>query len=100
MDFGNFISDPWGTLFQPWTDLFNKALGNGEVFYLFPFIILTFGIWYKTQSPIMATTFMLVVGSLISSGSFYVGASSLGAVFTVFTAIGLTALIISLIFQR
>ena len=95
-----FINDPWNTTFSPFTDLFEKVFGNGQVFFLFPLIILTMGIYYKTHNPVFTSTFMIASGALLSSGSLFAGAANMSVVFVIFTAMGIVALFISLIFQR
>lgn len=100
INISEFMSDPLGTMVSPFTDLFFKAVGNGDVFYLFPFIILAFGIQVKLHNPMMTTAFIVTTGTLIAGGSFYTGAATIGVVFTIFVAIGLTGMIASILFQR
>jgi len=95
-----FINNPWNTTFSPWTDLFNNMVGNGNVFYLFPLIILTIGVYIKTQSATMTSLFMIATGALCGTGSFFTGASTIALMFVIFTAIGFVGLFIGIIFQR
>ncbi len=95
-----FMNDPWGTIFSPFTNFFEDAIGNGQVFYLFPLIILTFGIQIKTQNSIMTTMFMIGSGALLGAGSLFTGATSMAVMFTIFTALGFVGLFMSILFQR
>ena len=54
-----FMNDPWGTAFSPFTDFFGSVIGNGQIFYLFPLVVLTMGIQIKTQNSVMTTMFMI-----------------------------------------
>jgi hypothetical protein len=95
-----FINDPIGTAFKPFTDIFQHLVGNGNVFYLVPLIALTLGIWYKTDEPVMASMFMLGSGAILGAGTMTAGMESMSIVFTIFAAIGFTILIVSLILER
>lgn len=94
------MNDPWGTIFSPFTNFFNDVIGNGQVFYLFPLVILTMGVQIKTQKPIMTSMFMIGSGALLSGGSLFWGATNMAMVFLIFAAMGLVGLFLSLIFQR
>jgi hypothetical protein len=48
----------------------------------------------------MASMFMLGSGAILGAGTFTIGMESLGVMFTIFSAIGLTILIVSLILER
>jgi len=95
-----FIEDPIGTAFSPFTNLFQTIFGNGYVFYLIPLIVFTMMIWYKTDEPIMAAMFMIGSGTILGMGTLFAGIETLGVLFTIFSAIGLTILVISLILER
>ena len=95
-----FVDQPFNTSYGPWTDLFGSILGNGNVFFLVPVIVLTYGVYLKTESPIMASLFMITSGSLLGSGSIFVGAHDLAIAFTVFTAFGFVALFASILFMK
>jgi hypothetical protein len=95
-----FINDPIGTAFSPFTNLFRDLVGNGNVFYIVPLIVFTIGLWYKTDEPIMAAMFMIGSGAILGMGTLTAGMESLGILFTIFAAIGLTILIVSLILER
>jgi hypothetical protein len=95
-----FVNDPIGTAFSPFTNIFQQLVGNGNIFYLVILIALTLGIWYKTDEPIMASMFMLGSGAILGAGTLTIGMESLGIMFTIFSAIGLTILVVSLILER
>jgi len=96
----NFIDQPWNTTFSPYTDIFENVVGNGQVFWLFPLIILTFGIFVKTRNPAVTSLFMIASGGILGSGSIFLGAGQMGVVFGIFAGIGVVSLIIGMIFQR
>lgn len=94
------INDPWGTIFSPWTNLFENVVGNGGVFYLFPLSVLAFALYTKTQNTLMPSMFIMASGALLAGGNIFIGATSIAAVYIIFTAIGITGLFISLFFQK
>jgi len=96
----NATDDIIGTALSPFTNLFQQIIGNGNVFYLVPIIALSLGIWYKTDEPVFASMFIIGVGGILGMGSLLAGVEDLGIMFTIFAAIGLTILIISLILER
>ena len=95
-----FMNDPWGTAFSPFTDFFGSVIGNGQIFYLFPLVVLTMGIQIKTQNSVMTTMFMIGSGALLGTGSLFVGATPMAIMFTIYTALGFVGLFMSLLFQR
>lgn len=95
-----FIDNPFNTTYSPWTDLFETMVGNGQVFWVIPLIVLTVGVYIKTENPIMTTAFMVASGSIFSAGSVWSGAFDLASIFVIFTALGLTGMFISLLLQR
>ncbi|GAH03601.1 unnamed protein product, partial [marine sediment metagenome] len=56
-----WIQEPWRVSLKAFTDIFDKTVGNGGIFYIFLIIILAFGIYKKTNDPIFAM--MFIVGS-------------------------------------
>lgn len=96
----DFMNNTFGIPFSPYTDLFQNIFGNGNAFFLVPLIALTIGIWYKTEEPIMASMFMIGAGAILGMGSMTIGLNDMGLMFTIFSAIGLTILIMSFIFGR
>ena len=95
-----FINNPFNTTMSPFTNLFQHAVGNGNVFYLFPLVILTFGVYMKTRDATMTSMFMLASGALLSSASIFVNALDMAVLFMVFAAIGIVGVFVSLLFQR
>ena len=95
-----FVNDIIGTAFSPFTDVFQHLVGNGNAFYLVPLIALTLGIWFKTEEPIMAAMFMVGAGSILGTSTLFIGLTDLGTLFIIFTAIGFTILVISLVLNR
>ena len=95
-----FIDNPWNITFSPFTDLFESIFGSGNVFFLFPLVILTFGIYVKTHNAVMASVFMIGSGALLASGSIFTNAANMAFIFTIFTALGIVSLFVSLLFQR
>lgn len=100
VSWSEFIGDPFGETFSPFTNLFQNVIGNGQVFYLVPLVISTFGIQIKTQNPVMTSMFMIGSGALLSSSTLFVGATDMSVMFTIFAALGIVSLFMSLIFQR
>jgi hypothetical protein len=84
--------NPWNISTGPWTNLFQRFVGNGNVFYLFPLIILTVGVYYKTDNPAVTSAFMMGSGSLLSFGTLSMGVPDLPIIFGLFTAMGLIPL--------
>jgi hypothetical protein len=91
---------PWNTTFSPYTDMFAEIFGNGNVFYLIPLIVLAFGIYIKTENPVMAATFIMASGGIFAMGSFAAGLPELSMMFTIFVAMGITIIVASIIFQK
>lgn len=97
----DLIDAPWNTTFSPWTDLFEEFLtGAGSMFYLFPLAVITTALFVKTRDAVMVCMFMMASGALAASGSIFIGAIEMSMVFTVFAALGLAGLFISLLFKR
>ena len=95
-----FMESPWNTTFSPWTDMFATITGNGNVFYLFPLIVLTIGVYIKTRDAVMTSLFMITSGALCAAGGFFTNVGNIALLFTVFTAIGFVGLFVGFIFQR
>jgi hypothetical protein len=94
-----WINNPWGKSLEPFTNIFQESLNNGGVFYIFIIIVLAFAIYKKTDEPIFAMMFLVGSGAILSMGSFMAGVQNLGMLMTVFTAIGLTILVVSIAMQ-
>lgn len=98
-----FINDPWGTVFSPFTDFFNNILPGvdvGHLFYLFPLIVLAFGVQIKTESGLMTSMFIIGSGALLGLSGIFVGATQIAVVFLVFSALGIVGMVTSLLFQK
>ena len=95
-----WINAPWNTTFSPYTGMFEQIFGNGNVFYLIPLIVLAFGVYLKTENPIMAAMFMIGAGGIFSMGTMLAGLPELAMMFTIFTAIGVTIIVAGIVFQK
>jgi len=91
---------PWNTTLSPYTDTFDSIFGNGNVFYLFPLIVLAFALYMHTKNPVMAAMFIVGSGGILAMGTMFSGLTDLSMMFTIFAAIGITIIVISFIFQR
>jgi len=95
-----WINDPWNTTFSSFTDLFEDIMGVGGAFWLVPISVLCLAIYAKTENPTMVAMFMIASGALFSTGNLFTGNTSMSIMFTVFTALGITGLIGSLLYQK
>jgi len=95
-----WVDAPWNTTWSPYTDLFFDIFGNGQIFFIVPIIVLAFGVYYKTDSPLFATTFFMGISAILSIGTFMGGLSDLSMLFTIFAAISFSIVVISIIFQK
>lgn len=98
----DFWTDPFGNLFSTWTDLFERILGEGagNVFWLVPILVLAYGIYYKTDDPMMGVIFIMGSCALLASGSIFAGAIGAGVVFILITGLAMTGLILKTVFQK
>lgn len=96
----DLINEPWNTTFSPFTDLFESMAGNGQLFFLVPLSFVIIALYVKTRDPVMVSMFMLVSGSLLATGNIFFGAINMATVFTIFAAIGLVGLFLSIFFRR
>ena len=94
-----FLQNPWNVSFSPWTELFSRFVGNGNIFFLFPLIIITIGLWIKSEhnGPLVAV-FMMGSGALLSVGTLSMGLPDLPILFGIFAAFGLVPLFSSIFF--
>lgn len=95
-----FMDNPFNVTYSPWTDLFQNLVGNGQIFWLIPLVVLTLGVYIKSENPVMTTAFMIGMGSIFVSGSVFMGAPELTTAFIIFTALGITGMFIVLLLQR
>lgn len=102
MAISDFLDEPMGTIFEPFTDLFEVLINPnaGGVFYLFPLIVLTYAVHIKVKQPAVTSMFMIGAGATLSSGGLFWGASAMAAVFLIFSAMGVVGLFLSIYFQR
>lgn len=96
------LTDPWNMVTHSWSDLFESVLGSGSgmVFLLVPVIVLTIGLWVKTQNGVICSMFMISCGVLFSAGGVFTGSLGVLPVFIIFTAIGFVGLFMSMLFQK
>ena len=90
----DFINHPWNTTFGTYTDLL------GTPFWLIPVSFIAIALYIKTRNPVVATSFMVGSGLLLSSGNMFMGAPEMVFVYTVFTVISFVGLLSSIYFIR
>lgn len=95
-----WVENPWNTTFSPYTDMFSQIFGSGNVFYIIPIIVLAFGIYIKTENPVFASVFIMGASGIFAMGTFLAGLPELSMMFTIFTAIGITIVVASIVFQK
>ena len=88
------IDQPWDTIFSPFTDL----LGSG--FYLIPIAIIGAALYVKTREPIVISSYMLGVGSILTGVGLFAGFPDMVDVFGVMTVLGIVGLIASIFFMK
>lgn len=88
-----FLDNIWNTSFSPWTNLFNNYVGNGNVFYLFPLIIITLGLYiHSDHNSLLTSMFMIGSGALLGVGTLSMGLPHMPILFGIFAAMGLVPL--------
>lgn len=90
----NFTTHPWNTTMSPFVNLL------GTWFYLIPVSFIGAALFVKTRDPVMLSMYMITSGALLSTGSIFTGVMDMAVAYILFTAAGLTGLILSLIFRR
>jgi len=93
------VNHPWNTTFSPFTDFFTNVAGSGEMFYLVPYVFITIALFVKTRDPALSSAWMLGSGALLAGGSIFTGAIEMGTAFTIFAAIGIAGLFISIFWK-
>lgn len=88
----------WNYSTDPFTNLFEHFIGNGEVFYLVPLIVLTIGLYIKTDNIVVPSMFMIASGAIFSIATFSIGIPTMGFMFAIFATIGIASLFINLIY--
>ena len=88
------INDTWNTTWSPYTDLF----GGG--FFLIPVSFIGAALFMKTRDPAIIGMYMVGTGILLSAGGLWTGFGEGITVYIIFTALGIGALIYSVILGR
>lgn len=99
----DLIHDPFGTVFKPFTDFFEALLGpgGGNVFFLVPVLVLAFGLWVKNpEKPIVAVIFIIGASAILGLGNLFAHAYGAAVICIVLTALGLTSLVMNVVFHR
>ena len=95
--------DVWQMIWGAWTNLFEKLLGpgGGNVFFLIPVLVLTMGLWVKNpDKPMVAVAFLIIMCALLGSGNIFLHASGAAAVCIILSALGLTSMVLNIVFQQ
>ena len=88
----------WNYSTDPFTNLFHHFFGHGEIFYLVPLIVLTIGLYIKTNNITVPSMFMLGAGSILAVSTFAIGLPYMGLLFSIFAALGIVTLFANLIY--
>jgi len=98
----DFIDEPFNTTLKPFTDLFERFLGEGFglAFFIIPLSIIAVALYMKTRDPVMVSMYMLASGALFASGGAFMGMGGMVIVYILFAALGITGLFMSLFFRR
>lgn len=97
------INNPFGTIFSPFTDFFEGILGpgGGNVVFLVPVLVLAFGLWVKNnEKPMLAVVFIIGSSALLGLGNLFVHAYGAAVICLVLTGLGLTSMILNVVFHR
>jgi len=89
-----FINEPWNTTFAAFTDLL------GGAFWLIPISFIAMALYIKTRNPVVATSFLVGSGVLLSGGNMFLGAPEMVFVYTVFTVLSFVGLLASIYFMK
>lgn len=90
----DILSDPWGTTFSPFTDLFNSA------FWLIPLSFICVALYVKTRNPVGVSAFMVCSGLILSSGNMFMNHPEMSYLYMIFAAIGFIGVIIGVFFIK
>ena len=88
------VSDPWGTIFSPFTDL----LGTG--FWLIPLTFIAIALFVKTRDVVVASLFILASGVMLSGGNIFAGYPEMAFAYLIFAALGIVGLVLGIFFMR
>ena len=95
------IDHPWNTSLGPFNDIFEQVTGHAETLWLFIVVILTFAIFMASgKHPLYTSMFMVCAGGILAGGSIFTGAPIMAVMFTIFTAIGLASMFVSIYLQK
>lgn len=103
LDGSDLINNPFGVIFKAFTDFFESILGpgGGNVFYLFPILILTFGLWVKNpDEPMLPVVFFIGSSALLGAGSLFMHAYGAAIISLVLCGFALTGLIMNTVLQK
>jgi len=102
MAIGDFLDNPLDAMFDPFTNMFRYLINDqaGQVFWLFPIIVLTYAVHIKVKNTAVTSLFMIGTGASLASGGLFVGASAMAGVFIIFAALGFVSLFMNIYFQR
>ena len=102
MALSEFLNNPLDVVFESFTDLFEGLINPnaGQVFFLFPLVVLTYGVQLKVKNYTVTSMFMIGAGATLSGGGMFIGTSTMAAVFLIFSAMGFVGLFLSIYFQR
>ena len=98
-----YLIDLWGLLWGTWTDFFAKILGPnaGNVFFIVPIMVLAMGLWFKNpEKPMMPMVFIIGSCAILGTGHLFVNSYGVGAFFLIVCALGLTKLVLDVVFNR
>ena len=88
------IEAPWDTILSPFINL----LGSG--FYLIPITFIALALYVKTHDTMLASSWLLASGVLLSSGAIFTGYLEMSQVYLLVTAMGVTGIIVNIFFMK
>lgn len=92
-----FLNNPFNESLEIFMNFFESITGNGMNFWIIPLIGITLAIYVKNDyEPTAPMMFMIISGVLLSSGGIFAGVSGIPYALIIFSAIGLTGLLINL----
>ena len=89
-----FIEAPWDTMLSPFINL----LGSG--FYLIPITFIAMALYIKTHDTMLASSWLLASGVLLSSGAIFTGYLEMSIIYTIVVALGVTGIVINIFFMK
>ncbi len=90
----DLITQPWDTVLSPFINL----LGSG--FYLIPITFIALALYLKTHDTMLASSWLLASGVLLSSGAIFTGYLEMSIIYTIVVALGVTGIILNIFFMR